>query len=166
MNPFLKSAALLLFLSSCGVDHTTSHMNATKQPHNFSETKQKRFVNTVLSRVVGFQGKCWKYVNDAITGPGGTRMGMSAMEFFRNTPTAQIKSQFGLCKLAEPSGKLVTRIGDAPIGSIIGYRPGQHGFHAKWGHGEIKVSSNRYCSDGCATRDVNMRATFILYPCD
>ena len=57
----------------------------SSQPANFSQTKSQRYVNRVKSRVVGFRGQCWKYVNDAITGVGGIRMGMYSMAFFRNT---------------------------------------------------------------------------------
>ena len=166
LKQFFTIIAIIFVLIRCGVEEPQSSLNSGSLPNNFSEKKKKRIVKNILSRITGFRGKCWKHVNDAVTGPGGARMGMSAMMFFKNTSTETMKTQFGLCKLTDSTGRLLTRIGDAPIGSILGYRPGIHGFHSKYGHGEVKVSSSRYCSDGCANRNGDFRATYILYPCE
>ena len=122
---------------------------------------RQRAVNQALGYSVG---QCWKYANDAVTGRGGVRMGMYAMEFFRNNSDNQMKNQFGLCKMFKANGNLETSIAAAPVGSVIGYAPGLHGFDSTWGHGEVKVSSNRYCSDFCTNRS-DLRASFILIPC-
>ncbi|NRA68243.1 MAG: hypothetical protein HRU19_27410 [Pseudobacteriovorax sp.] len=122
---------------------------------------QQRAASQSLGRSLG---QCWKYVNDAVTGRGGQRMGMSAMLFFQNTSNATMKNTFGLCKMTRSNGSLETSIAAAPIGAVIGYAPGLHGHHPRWGHGEVKVSNSRYCSDFCTNRS-NRRASFILIPC-
>ncbi|NRA63569.1 MAG: hypothetical protein HRU19_03755 [Pseudobacteriovorax sp.] len=124
-----------------------------------------RIVNRALSQTINQSlGQCWKYVNDAVTGIGGQRMGMHAMEFFRNNSDERMRRQFGLCKMVRSNNQLETSIAAAPLGAVIGYAPGLHGHHPQYGHGEIKVSANRYCSDFCTNR-ANRRASFILIPC-
>ena len=109
-------------------------------------------------------GQCWKYANDAVTGRGGTRMGMYAWWFYRNTTETERRRDFGLCTLLKEPGVREWRIREAPKGSIIGYKPGRHGFHRRYGHGEVKVRADYYCSDFCTSR-TQLTADFILYPC-
>lgn len=110
------------------------------------------------------KGQCWKYANDAVTGRGGARMGLYAAAFVRDNSAKRIREDFGLCRFVNSSGQLVRDISKAPVGSVIGYNPGYLGFHRQYGHGEVKVSANRYCSDFCTQRGAQL-ASFILIPC-
>jgi hypothetical protein len=55
---------------------------------------------------------------------------------------------------------------DIPKGSIIGWRRGQCGYSAKYGHIEISVdsSSTRACSDYCGTIKKTCGAPYVFMP--
>jgi hypothetical protein len=137
----------------------TTNQTATYAP--LANLIARRAANQNIGKSLG---QCWKYTNDAVTGRGGARMGMYAVQFPSLYSEAQMKNLFGLCHLRATNGSKLLNISYAPVGSVIGYAPGMHGFNSKWGHGEIKVSSSRYCSDFCANRG-SLAASMILVPC-
>jgi hypothetical protein len=172
LSEFVFSGFLVLTLVGCGRASDAVIQSASTPAIRVEQTQAS--VNHALAELISTRaenqsagqslGQCWKYANDAVTGRGGERMGNYALQFPQLYSESEMKSLFGLCHLRNSDGSKELDVENAPVGSVIGYAPGMHGFNAKWGHGEVKVGDGRFCSDFCTSRG-SFRASMILFPC-
>lgn len=99
------------------------------------------------------KGKCWAAVKDALLQAGifkkrpGTEAARNAGPDLKRAGMTNVISSMR----SKIGGNLTDLAWQAPVGSVLVYEGGGHGY----GHIEIKTADKQYCSDFCQSRPVN-----------
>jgi hypothetical protein len=166
--------SLSKILPECGFSEgylAVAHVaGSSKPPEQTFETtaRGQAYAKAAKSRSLGvgpesFTGWCYKYVWAALKSVVGghienTSVGSKSAYMFGDWGRAnpgELSRVFGLKEVDVSAA-------NAPIGSVLVWRPKQCGYHPDDGHIEIVVSPGHACSDGCG--DVGTAVTCSKYP--
>lgn len=145
---------------------STAQSGAAKQP---AGTNAGARLASLARRRDGYPsgGRCYEYVYYAIRDA--------------NITSQAVLDQYGVgyggawdfARFGESSPAGMARVGferstvspsDAPLGSILVWRPGQCGYSARYGHIEVVVGGDRACSDFCAPIAKGCGAPVVYVP--
>lgn len=122
----------------------------------------RRLANYVAANKVGFTGRCWTYVQRAINAIV-LRIAIRSISLpgnaIHNVTRLASDGRFRMCRAK------ITNPLKLPVGSVLVYAPGRCGAHRLYGHGEIRVSGNLFCSDGCRRLSGSCTPTAAFFPC-
>jgi hypothetical protein len=137
-------------------------------PAPYDPVRAKKLADTALAMWNGKPSRdlCLKGVGDSAersgiipTPPGWLRhISAAAFQRYYNMRPAELAKR-GFRRETIPLGKV-------PLGSLIGWRPGQCGYHATYGHIEIVVDRtvSRACSDYCGAIKKTCGDPYVYIP--
>ena len=108
-----------------------------------------------VNSVVGFIGKCARYVKNAIS-----RAGMGKYEYGNACDMVSIMRRNKKFKEISPNG---VNLKTLPAGCVLVYGKGVAGYSSKYGHTEITTGKGTAVSDG-VTKNLHRKPTAIFIP--
>jgi len=114
-----------------------------------------KLAQQAVNSVVGFIGKCARYVKNAIS-----RAGMGKYESGNACDMVSIMRRNKKFKEISPNG---VNLKTLPAGCVLVYSRGVAGYSSKYGHTEITTGKGTAVSDG-VTRNLHRKPTAIFMP--
>lgn len=121
----------------------------------YSAKKGWELAKKAVSSVVGFTGKCARYVKNAIA-----KAGLGKYEYGNACDMVSIMRRNKNFKEINPNGVDLKKL---PAGCVLVYGKGVAGYSSKYGHTEITTGSGKAVSDG-VTQNLHRKPTAIFMP--